>query len=398
MKRTLKIVLPVAVFAAGLGAVALLFATAPDVTERVPEAVAPAVEVAPVNVTRHRMRVRTQGTVSARTESDLVPQVSGKAVWVSPRLVSGGFFEEGEVLIEIEPADYEVARERARAALARAESEHVRADKELERLRGLIKTGVASQAQLDDVERAERVTAATLREARAALEQAERDLDRTRLRAPFTGRVRRETVDVGQFVSRGAPVAHLYAIDRAEVRLPIADAELAFIDVPLLSRSGLPPAENPEVVLRAEFAGREQEWRGHVVRTEGEIDTRSRLVNLVAAVDDPYGDNDGAPPLAVGLFVEAEILGRTVDEVVVVPRAAMRDRDHVLVVDADDRLRMRRADVIRRERRDVVLAAKTFARGDRIVTSAIETAVDGMRVRPAMRNNAAVATAAAGAH
>lgn len=383
MNRGLKILLPFVILLAGVGGVGLMYATAPEIEEKPPASVAPLVAVSPIESVRHQLVVHTQGTVSARTETDLVPQVSGKVVWVSPKLVSGGFFAEGETLLEIEALDYEVAVERARASLARAESEYARARKDLDRLQGLAKTGIASESQLDDAERGDRVTAATLREARAVLEQAENDLDRTKIRAPFTGRVRRESVDVGQFVNRGAPIANLYAIDRAEVRLPIADDELAFIDLPLLRRDGAEPASMPEVVLRADFAGVEHRWHGRVVRTEGEIDNRSRMVHVVASVDDPYGESAAAgPPLAVGLFVQAEILGRTVDDVVVAPRAAMRDRDHILVVDAKDRLRLRRAKVVRRERREIVLDTSTFEPGDRVVTSAIETAVDGMNVRP----------------
>jgi RND family efflux transporter MFP subunit len=383
MKRGLKYILPVVVLLLGGGGVAIMFATAPEIVEKRPEPVAPLVAVTDVAVGRHQMIVRTQGAVSARTESDLVPQVSGRVFRVSPKFVSGGFFDEGEVLVEIEPIDYEVALERARAALARAESEYTRARKDLDRLRGLATKGIASASQLDDAERTEKVTAAGLREAQAVLEQAENDLERTRLRAPFAGRVRRESVDVGQFVSRGVPVANLYATDRAEVRLPIADGELAFIELPLMRRGGSDPEAFPEVVLRAEFAGLPHQWRGRVVRTEGEIDSRSRMVHVVAAVDDPYGESAaGGPPLAVGLFVEAEIFGRVVDGVVVAPRSAMRDREHILVVDAESRLRLRRADVIRRERHDIVLAASSFQPGDRIVTSAMETAIDGMQVRP----------------
>lgn len=382
MNRAIQVIVPVAVLAAGAAGVAVMFATAPEIVEKRPERVAPLVAVAPIEVGRHQLVVRTQGTVSARTESDLVPQVSGKVVQVSPQFVSGGFFAQGDVLVEIEAIDYEVALERARAALARAESEYARASKDLARLRGLAKTGVASASQLDDAERGERVTAAGLREARAVLAAAENDLERTKLRAPFAGRVRRESVDVGQFVNRGAPVANLYAIDRAEVRLPIADEELAFIELPLLRRNGDAPQTLPEVTLRAEFAGERHQWRGRVVRTEGEIDPRSRMVHVVAAVDDPYGASAASgSPLAVGLFVEAEIFGRVLDGVVVAPRASMRDHEHILVADAGDRLRLRRVKMIRRERHEVVVEASTFEPGDRIVTSALETAIDGMEVR-----------------
>jgi len=393
MNRGLKIFVPLVVLLAGLAGVGVMFSTAPEIVEKPPESVAPLVAVREIRVERHQMRVHTQGTVSARTESELVPQVSGQVVWVSPKFVSGGFFDAGEVLLEIEPVDYEVGRERARASLARAQSEETRARKELSRLSGLAKSGIASASQLDDAQRSASVAAAGMREAQAVLQQAERDLERTKIRAPFTGRVRRESVDVGQFVNRGAAVASLYATDRAEVRLPIADQELAFLELPLMGRDGSAGGGEPEVVLRAQFAGLEHQWTGRVVRTEGEIDARSRMVHVVAAVDDPYGERTaGGPPFAVGLFVAAEIIGRVVDGVVIAPRAAMRDREHILVVDAENRLRLRRAVVIRRERHEIILAAATFEAGDRIITTAIETAVDGMLVRPVPSGDAPVAT------
>jgi len=383
MKWGLKIILPFVALLAGVVGVAIMFATAPEIVEKPPEALVPVVAVIDVDPRRYELIVRTHGTVSARTESDLVPQVSGQVVSRSPQLVSGGFFEEGDILLEIEKVDYEVARERARANLARAESEQARARKELDRLRGLAGSGVASASQLDDVERNAAVTAAAAREARAALAQADRDLDRTSLRAPFTGRVRQAKVDVGQFVARGIAVATLYSIDRAEVRLPIADLELAFLELPSWQNLGFIDSGGPQVALRAKFGGVAHEWQARVVRTEGEIDARSRMINVVAEVDDPYGDRgDGRPPLAVGLFVEADIAGRSVENVVVAPRSAMRDHDHIVVVDAEDRLRLRRAEIVRRERADIVLEVSTFEPGDRIVTTALEAAVDGMKVRP----------------
>lgn len=387
MNRGLKILVPFLILAAGVGGAWLLFATAPAIEERPPAAVAPLVAVAALEPQTIRLTVHSQGTVAARTESELVPQVSGKVVEVAPAFVSGGYFEAGEVLLVIEPADYEVAVERARAGAARAESEAARARKELNRLRGLSASGVASQSQLDDVERAASVAVAGTREAAAVLEQAERDLERTRIRAPFAGRVREERVDLGQFVNRGAAVATIYATDRAEVRLPIADEELAFLELPLWHR-GEPTLLGPEVTLRATFAGTRHEWVARVVRTEGEIDPRSRMVHVVAQVDDPYGRDGERPPLAVGLFVDAEILGREVRDVLVAPRSAMRDREHVLVVDSDDRLRLRRAEVVRHRNAEVILAAQSLQPGDRIVLTGLETAVDGMQVRPVVERDA----------
>jgi hypothetical protein len=144
-----------------------------------------------------------------------------------------------------------------------------------------------------------------------------RDLERAEIVAPYAGRVRGKDVDVGQFVTVGASVATIYAVDLAEVRLPLPDEELAFLDLPLSYR-GSTNQPTPRVTLRATFAGETHEWEGRVVRTESEIDPVSRMVHVVAEVADPYapGPNPNRPPLAVGMYVEAEIEGRTVSDVV----------------------------------------------------------------------------------
>jgi RND family efflux transporter MFP subunit len=399
MKRRARLLAPIAILAAGFVAVGLLRAFRPTVEARPPEPVVPLVRVVEVQPSDVAVHVRTQGTVVPRTESDLVPQVAGEVVWISPDLASGGFFEKGDPLVRIDPGDYRVELRSAQAAVARAESEFQRAETELERQRRLKERGVTAQARIDDAENAWAVAEALLREARARLARASRDLERTELRAPFRGRVRTKDVDVGQFVSRGAPIAVLYAVDYAEVRLPLPDRELRWLDLPLGWTDG--DEGGPPVTLRAEFAGRPREWRGRVVRSEGEIDARSRMVHVVARVEDPYGHDaphDDHVPLAVGLFVEAEITGRTLPGAFVVPRAALQSTestgDVVHVVDDEGRLHVRPVEVLRTEREEVVIGAG-LAAGERVSISRLPAVVDGMAVRvPEERSSTPVAAPA----
>ena len=377
--KGLKWLLPLAVVVIGGFLAVVIARTGPKVEAKPPEPFAPLVRVTRVERGPVSMPVRTHGTVEPRTESELVPEVSGRVIWKSPALVSGGFFDEGEPLLRIETVDFDVALEQARANLARARSEAARAQNELVRQRTLAAQNVASAARLEDAENASRVAEASVRQNRAALRKAERDLTRAEIRAPFRGRVRTAAVDVGQFVNRGNPAARLYAIDFAEIRLPIADEELAHLDLPLgasfeAAGSGL------AVVLSAEFAGSRHRWTGNVVRTEGEIDRTSQMVHVVARVDDPYATEGGRPPLGVGLFVEAEIAGRELTEAVVLPRAALRDDGYVLVVDAEERLHIRSVGVARVTEDEVVISSGLES-GERVVTSALPTAVDGMLVR-----------------
>ena len=373
-----KVILPIAVLAASLLGALILALTSSPVAGRQGERMVRAVRVVPVELRATRQEVRSQGTVAPRTESELIPEVSGRALWTSPALASGGYFEAGEPLLRIDRLDYLADVERARAALARARSEHEHARATLSRQQDLRESGVVSDAVLDDAARSARVSAASLREARIVLEQAERDLERTEIVAPFSGRVREERVDIGQFLNRGQSFATIYATDYVEVSLPIADAQLAYIEMPFWERRPIPEDRQPEVRLTATFAGVEREWIGRVVRTSGEIDAKSRLVHAVARV---ANDETADIPLPVGLFVQARILGRTVEDVAMIPREALQAPGRVLVVDEQDRLRFRDVEVLRLEG-DHALISSGLTAGERVCISVILAPVDGMAVRP----------------
>jgi RND family efflux transporter MFP subunit len=378
MNRKLQATL---VLLGGFALAVLVFLSGPKMQPQPPSAIPPLVRVVEAEPRAVQMTSHTHGTVVPRTESDLVPEVDGRVTAVSPSLVSGGFFNQGDVLLEIEPVDYEVALEQARAGLARAESDLENARKSLTRIQDLVRRGAASDSDRDDAANRERIAQATLREARARLSRAERDLDRTRLVAPYQGRVRNERVDVGQFVKRGNPVATIYAVDFAEVRLPIQDEELAFLDLPLGYTGGESSIPIP-VTLRARFAGVEHEWLGEVVRTEGELDPATRMVHVVARVPEPYVSRNGRPPLSVGLFVDADIQGKTLSDVVILPRSALRGGDQVLVVDQDERLRFRPVDVYRVAEEEVYIVGG-LTMGERVCISPLQSTSDGMLVRVA---------------
>jgi RND family efflux transporter MFP subunit len=294
-------------------------------------------------------------------------------------MVTGGFFDVGEVLFEVDPSDYKIALELASAALAKAASEVNFAQKDYDRQLDLKQRQSASQALEDEALKRLQFAKAGYREAAARLEGAQRDLTRTRVVAPYQGRVRSEKIDVGQYVSKGVAVAKLYATDYAEVRLPIQDQELAYLDV-TLSEQGIAETERPKVSLSANFAGEMQRWEGEIVRTEGEIDAVTRMVNLVARIKAPYQTRAGGTPLAVGLFVEAEILGRRLPGVVKLPRTALRGDSSVFLIDAEQRLRLVSVNVVRREG-DWVLIGDGLSDGDRVCLSAMDDAVEGMQVR-----------------
>lgn len=371
-------IITVLVLAFGVANMALLLMTGPRLDPKPTAPLAPLVRVMTVSPQQVQMTANTHGTIAPRTESELTPEVSGRVVGISDAMVVGGFFQKGEVLVSIEKLDYTLGLEQARAALARATSELDNARKADARQRDLLKKNLTSDAQSDDAQNRLRVAEASLREAQARLDKAERDLQRTDLIAPYDGRVRAERVDVGQFVNRGNPVATIFATDYVEVRLPVKDEELQFVNVPL--GSNVNETAGAPVTLRANFGGDAVAWQGAVVRTEGEIDPRTRMVNVVARVLSPYEPKADKPPLSVGLFVSAEILGSTFDDVVVLPRIALRGKSQVYVVDAENRLRFREVEVLR-EVNDEVYIKGGLEPGERVCISPLETAIDAMPVR-----------------
>ncbi len=374
-------VFPLAVLGGAAVVVVLLLATRPEVVVESPEFLPPLVRVLEVEPQRIRLDVEAEGSAEAAVHSELVAEVWGRVLELGPALVEGGFFREGEELLRLDDREYRVAVEKARAAVERSESEALLAERRLERRRQLVEEGVGSRDDLDDGENQAKVARATLRSARADLARAELDLERTRVRAPYDGRVATREVDRGQFVSRGTPLASIYAIARAEVRLPVPDEDLAHLGIPLDFEASEAGA-GPVVRLRAKVAGSDASWRGAIHRTEGRIDPRTRMVTLVARVEDPFGraaDNTETPPLAPGLFVRAEIEGREVAEAVRLPGGALRAGDQVLVLEGDV-LRFRSVTVLRRERDSVVIGSG-LAAGEVVCVSPLEAATDGMRVR-----------------
>ena len=375
LKRRL---IPLLVLVAGVLVGALIVATGPELEPQSTPPLVPMVNTVAAVMETVRLSVSTHGTVVPKSESDLVAEVSGRIVHVSPALVSGGFFAEGDILVDIERIDYEVAHAQAKAQLAAVQSDLVRAQRAYRRYQSLAEAQSGSQAQEDDALNRLLVARASLEEAVARQTRAERDLERTRLVAPYDGRVRSERVDLGQFVNRGESVATLYSTDFAEIRLPVLDQELAYLPLSLARPldAGRPPVE---VILRAEFAGAEHTWRAEVVRTEGELDSKTRMVNVIAQVAGPYEPSNGSP-LTVGMFVEAEILGREEANVVVVPRTALQANGRMYVVGADSRLAFREVDILRVSG-ETVYVKGGIAEGELICTNSVEAAVEGQLVQ-----------------
>lgn len=295
-----------------------------------------------------QLSVKTQGEARPRTEIDLVPEVGGKIVYVSPNFIEGGIIKKGETLLRIEDSDYKIAVIRAQASVAQAEQALVREQAEgaiAKRDYEELGRGEASPLALRLPQQAQ--ARASLQAAEAEVESANLQLSRTSVRAPFTGRVRTKSSDLGQFVSPGRTLGRIFSTDIVEVRLPLTDNDLSKMDLPL-AYVAKDQASAPAVTLSAIIAGERRYWNGKIMRTDSAYDTQTRALFAIAEVFDPYGKgtSEKGYPLAPGLFVDAEIVGKTYEDVIVLPRDGLRPEDEVYVVDDKGKVEIRKPSVL----------------------------------------------------
>ncbi len=371
MKRKVKrgiLIAGIFVMAAG-GAIGLTKMKPPPESKEIAVAT-PLVEVLPLENITASFAIASQGTVRPRTETVLSAEVSGSIVSISPKFIAGGIFAKGEELLRIDQTNYAAAVEQARATVIQRQIEFDGAKK------------LRSQGYRAESEYASAVAA--LAAASSDLVKAERNLERTHIRLPYAGMVRAKEADLGQYVNTGTRLGVTFATDFAEVRLPLTDRDLAFIDLPdaaAISSTG--SASGPLVELSAVQKGQRSTWQAQIVRTEGVVDEKNRVTYAVARIEDPYNlrsDSIIQWSLPMGTFVAADIQGTTVENVVRVPRMALRGNDQLMFIDADNNLQIRAVDVLRADAEYAYLNGATID-GDRITMTAIESPLNGMTVR-----------------
>lgn len=315
---------------------------------QLPEPRRPLVDIIVAEPSEHSIAVRTQGTVEPVRRVVLVAQVSGKVETVNDRFLDGRFFKAGDILLELEKADYQFA-------IARAEAQEAAAAQRVAEERG---RNLQAQREWRDLGTSEandlflrkpqlRAAEASLLAAKADVAAAKLALERTTVRAPFDGRLEKKSADLGQFVAPGTVLAHIYATDRVEIHLPISDSQLALLELPLFETT---VEAYPEVVLSARFGGERWQWQGQIARVEASIDRDSRVTFAIAEVSDPFASSGSRrPPLTPGLFVEASISGKPIQQAVELPATALRGDNTVLWVNENSRLERLSVELLRRE-------------------------------------------------
>jgi RND family efflux transporter MFP subunit len=384
MARSLKFILPVAFLALASLISFVLVQSRPAAMLQAPQP--PALLVSTLVAERESVtfRVESQGSVTPRTETTLVSEVAGQIIEVSPAFVAGGFFRAGDVLLRIDPRNYETKVKVARAEVAKARTqvatENALADYALNDWQRLREFSEDAKAASDLTLRKPQLAAALaeLESADAALDKARRDLARTVIRAPYHGMVRSKRADIGQYVSTATAIADTFAIDYAEIRLPLRQRDLRFLDLP----DAIAPERAPDVRLSALIGDDQQHWSAKLVRSEGVFDAQSRVLYAVAQIQDPYRLNTDQPgePLRIGTFVTAEITGRQAGDLFVLPRHALYRNNQVWIVDDESRIRPRTVEVLRADD-DHVYVESGLNDGDIVCVSPIDQPLPGTPVR-----------------
>lgn len=383
-----KVLLPVAILAFAILLFVVLVRNPERLEPSTPEQSLATVRVELVQPESVTLEVQSQGKVQAAKRVNLSASTSGQVSWVSSSFVAGGFFEADEVILRLDSSDFENALERSRSTLEQAETEANHASVELERYRALAERRLVSESQVQELQRQADISAGRLRDAKALVAQTQLDLRRSEVRAPFATIVEDTAIELGQNVNRGQSLANLLSADDVEVRLPLALSQLGYLDIPLGYRGELPEEMAPEVTVSGMFGGQLLHWQGKLVRTEAGIDASNNAVQAIvrveqSAMQNPLpGESSQVVPLPVGLFVEAIIRGKTVDNLFALPREVIRSGNRVLIVDAENRLRFREVEILRLED-DRVLISSGLSAGERICMSPIQAVVDGMLVQVA---------------
>ena len=374
MNHYIKKFSPLLILLGSIGVFVIMVKFKPEAEFQKPEVTHQLVEVLLALPQDVEAKISSQGTIRPEHEIVVTSEVTGKVTWISDGLRDGANFDDGDTLLKIEKRDYELALIsmesnlfQARVALQREKAESELANIEWKR----VGTGDASSLTLREPQLAQ--ARAVLAAAEAAYEQSKRSLQRTSIVAPFNGRVRKKTVDLGTNLFPGNRIADIYATSFLEVRLPITDKDISFLGIPL-DGAMLKKRDRPKVRLIASYGGEDFEAEGFVVRSESEIDPKTRMISVIATIP----NKNNARSLKVGMFVNAEIIGLSYPNIIIVPRNAVKE-DMVWVVQ-EEKLRRKSVEVLRFED-DYAFITDGLLINDQVLITRLSSYVDGMPVR-----------------
>ena len=380
LRRSLKFILPLLVLLGALVGVMMMgmFKPKPETKDEPPRST-PVVTVY-AQARPVALYVNSQGEVRPRTGIDFAAQVGGRVNWLAPGFLEGGRFRRGDVLMRLESAEYDLRVTQAEANVAQAQTVLTREISESDIARRDwedLGQGEASPLTLRKPQMAE--AKARIAAAQAALGEAKLQQSRTVLRAPFDGRVSERLVSTGDTLSPGQNIGRIFAVDVAEIRLPLTDTDMSRLGLGIgfIASKSQP---GPKAELSAVVAGVPRIWHGRITRTSSCYDPTTRVLFGYVQVDDPYGKGaDNGVPLAAGLFVSVKIAGRQVENSIVVPRTALRGTDIVYIANSDNTLSLRTVNVAS-STREMVVITDGLSSGERVITSPIRGVAEGMKI------------------
>ena len=376
----LKLLLTIITLVLGISGAMLLVKFKTKAISKPSERKLPNVKVLNTKTSSHTFKIVSQGTALPRTTILLISEVSGKVVSVSDKFNAGKFFQKNDLLLEIDPRDYELSLAQARLKVAQADLRLQMEEKEATVSRKewkLLNQGEPTGLQAREPQLAE--ARATLDAAKATEESALRNLDRCRIRAPFDGMVSKANVRPGQFVSTGIQLGEIFATDVSEVRLPLSTSDFSFINLPKPNEP-LNIDQAPKVILINKVGEESQEWIGSIVRSEENVDPINRMVYVVAKVDDPYSlKSNNKAPLRRGTFLKAAINGRTAKKIIAIPRTALRGKDRVWIAE-DGKLIYRKVKPVYLDE-NLAIISEGIDSNEQIIVSLLAGVIDGMGIK-----------------
>lgn len=384
MAHKKQIILPIAILVVGIIAYFGFSSLKTPPEEKVEEDNTPIIAVENIVVAPMTLHVSSYGIVKPKYETSLVAQVNGEIVELNDIFVRGGFVKKGQLLARIDPNDYHAALIDAQATMASARAaleKEVAQGKVAEREWKLITDTSPTELSLRKPQLAQEL--ARVKSAQAAVLRAERNLQRTEIKAPYDAMIDNRMIGLGSFVSVGTQIGKLLGTAIAEIRLPVADNQLQFL---------IDQGHDAKVKLVGNYAGKSVEWLAQIARNEGVIDNKSRMTYLVAEIQNPYllpatfAEKNGTGnthvshivPLRFGSYVQAEILGIEISNASILPRYLVVG-DKVALLDNDSKLHYATIDIVRQQGANVVVSSGLID-GDRLIVSALDYPVDGMKL------------------
>ena len=355
----------------------LLGQVQPDPVEEAP---APDVIVEILTPKDFQIQISSNGTTTPLTQTVLTAEVGGEVIYRSKKFSEGSSVIEGEILAKIDDTDLQLQYKNALLQLANAEVQHSLQLAEAEVAKEAwekIGDGIASDLTLKKPQLKQ--TEALLEVAKAQVNSAKNKLNKTEIVAPYAGRIQSVNIDLGTTIIPGQPVGAMYTSSEIEITLAVKDNDLQFLSIPMDGRK-LNPSEQASVIIESFYKGKTQSWEGKLERVDGVIDPITRMINLIAVFKNDFIETD-KPNLPIGLFVEAKIDGITLKNIFEIPINSISKDDEVYIVDKDNQLELRKLTVLKKYSEFVIIKDGLKA-GERIVTSKLSTASNGIKVNP----------------